>query len=79
MSTSCYQFLFEFAGSGFVVSFAEGTFANGGFWFGGKVCAHDSPVSLMSTFCIYSNGGVWNVGTIVEWRWHVFVFLLHMV
>jgi len=76
MSTSCHQFFPEFAGSGFVVFFAEGTFANGGFWFGGGVCAHDSPVSLLSTFATDFDGSVWNVGVIIKWWWHVSAWMI---
>jgi len=79
MSTSCHQFLSELAGSGFVVSFAEGAFANGGFWFGAEVCAHDSPVSLLPTFGTDPDGSVWDVGAIVKWRWYISVRLSYMV
>ena len=62
-----------------MVSFAEGTFPNGGFWFGGDVCAQDYPISLLYTFGTDSDGSVWDVGAIVKWRWHVFVALLYVI
>jgi len=61
------------------VSFAESEFTNGGFWFRGEVCAHDSPMSLLSIFGTDSDGSVWDVGAIVKWRWYIFVGLLHMI
>jgi len=79
MTTASHQFFSELAYIGFVVSFAEGTFPNSRFWLGDRVGAHDSQMSFLSTFGTDSDSSVWDVGTIVEWRWHVFVGLLHMV
>jgi len=79
MATASHQLSPELAYVGFVVSFAEGTFANCGLNFGGRVDTRDSPMSYLSKFGTDSNTGVWDVGAIVKWRWHVSVGLLPMV
>ena len=66
ITTSCYQLFPMFASIGFVVFFVEGAFLIARFWFGGEVWAHDSLVSLLSTFGTDSDGGMWNVGAIVN-------------
>jgi len=79
MTTTCHQFPFKLTIIGFVVSYAEGTSANGGFWFGSEVCAHHSVVSLLSTFGTDFEGSVLDVGTMVKWWWHIIMGLWHMV